>query len=193
MPAHKWTSARRAAFLAALAETGNVSRAARAAKASRSRAYQLKAEDADFADEWNDALEIATDALDAEARRRAIDGVETPRFHQGRVAGTVRKYSDFRARTRADGGGQLSPPRFGSGAQPRRSRHGGGLGAERDHLGLVGIATTWRTSSFHTATLSTRRPCREGLGALACRPPIWPTGNHRRWHEPSGPLLATRL
>lgn len=94
MPAQKWTSTRRAAFLAALAETGNVSRAARAAKASRSRAYQLKADDPQFAEEWADALEIATDALDAEARRRAIDGVETPRFHQGRVAGTVRKYSD---------------------------------------------------------------------------------------------------
>ncbi|MDF1791455.1 MAG: hypothetical protein P1U88_06060 [Thalassobaculaceae bacterium] len=71
-----------------------MSEAARAAKASRSRAYQLKAEDPGFAEEWADALEIATDALDAEARRRAIDGVETPRFHQGRVAGTVRRYSD---------------------------------------------------------------------------------------------------
>ncbi|MEQ8587658.1 MAG: hypothetical protein RLO01_15870 [Thalassobaculaceae bacterium] len=94
MPALKWTSARRAAFLAALAETGNVARAARAAKVSRSRAYQLKADDAGFAEEWADALEVATDALDAEARRRAIEGVETPRFHQGQVAGTVRKYSD---------------------------------------------------------------------------------------------------
>lgn len=94
MPVQKWTSRRRAAFLAALAETGNVSHAARAAKASRSRAYQLKAEDPDFAAEWCDALETATDALDAEARRRALDGVETPHFHQGQVAGTVRKYSD---------------------------------------------------------------------------------------------------
>ena len=94
MPAQKWTSARRAAFLAALAETGNVSRAARAAKASRSRAYQLKADDPQFAEEWAGALEIATDALDAEARRRAMDGVETPRFHQGQIAGTVKKYSD---------------------------------------------------------------------------------------------------
>lgn len=94
MAAQKWTSGRRAAFLKALADSGNVSEAARAAKASRSRAYQLKAEDPDFAAEWADALEVATDALDAEARRRAIDGVESPRFHQGKIAGTVKKYSD---------------------------------------------------------------------------------------------------
>lgn len=94
MPAQKWTSGRRATFLKALADTGNVSQAARAAKASRSRAYQLKAEDPDFAAEWGDALEIATDALDAEARRRAIDGVESPRFHQGKITGSAKKYSD---------------------------------------------------------------------------------------------------
>lgn len=94
MAVQRWTSRRRAAFLKALADSGNVSAAARAAKASRSRAYQLKAADPSFAAEWTDALESAIDALDAEARRRALDGVETPHFHQGRVAGTVRKYSD---------------------------------------------------------------------------------------------------
>lgn len=94
MAVQRWTSRRRAAFVTALADTGNVSAAARAARVSRSRAYQLKAADPAFAAEWSDALETAVDALDAEARRRALDGVETPHFHQGRVAGTVRKYSD---------------------------------------------------------------------------------------------------
>jgi hypothetical protein len=94
MPAQKWSSKRRAVFLDALAATGNVSHAAREARMSRSRAYQLKAADPDFAAEWSDALEAATDALDAEARRRAVDGVEIPHFHQGQVTGTVRKYSD---------------------------------------------------------------------------------------------------
>jgi len=94
MAVQRWTSRRRAAFLKALSDTGNVSAAARAARASRSRAYQLKAADPEFAAEWADALEAAIDALDAEARRRALDGVEIPHFHQGRVAGTVRKYSD---------------------------------------------------------------------------------------------------
>ena len=94
MPVHKWTATRRTRFLKKLAETGNVSAAARAAGASRSRVYQLKAKSPAFAAQWADALETATDALDAEARRRAMDGVETPRFHQGQIAGTVKKYSD---------------------------------------------------------------------------------------------------
>lgn len=94
MPSLRWTSRRRAAFLVALADTGNVSAACRAAKVSRSRAYELKSFDKGFAEEWEEALETATDAMDADARRRAVEGVETPHFHQGRVCGTVRKYSD---------------------------------------------------------------------------------------------------
>lgn len=94
MPVQKWNATRRAKFLKKLAETGNVSAAARAAGASRSRVYQLKAKNPSFAADWADALETATDALDAEARRRAMDGVETPRFHQGQLTGTVKKYSD---------------------------------------------------------------------------------------------------
>jgi len=94
MPALKWTPRRRGTFLKALAASGNVAFAAREAGASRSRAYQLKAEDPDFAAEWALALETATDELDAEARRRAVEGVEVPHFHQGKVTGTVRKYSD---------------------------------------------------------------------------------------------------
>ena len=56
MAVQRWTSRRRAAFLKALTDTGNVSAAARAARASRSRAYQLKAADPGFAAEWADAL-----------------------------------------------------------------------------------------------------------------------------------------
>lgn len=37
---------------------------------------------------------MATDALEAEARRRAVDGVPEPVFHQGKKCGTVKKYSD---------------------------------------------------------------------------------------------------
>ena len=54
----------------------------------------LKATDPAFAAAWDDALEAAVDQLEAEARHRAIDGVEQPHFHQGKVCGTVRKYSD---------------------------------------------------------------------------------------------------
>ena len=94
MPAIVWTARKRRAFLKALGETGNVSAAARASKVSRSHAYALKQSEPAFAAEWADALESATDLLEAEARHRAVHGVETPHFHQGRVTGTVRKYSD---------------------------------------------------------------------------------------------------
>ena len=41
------------------------------------------------------AREEAADTLEAEARRRAIEGVEEPVFHKGQRVGTVRKYSDL--------------------------------------------------------------------------------------------------
>jgi hypothetical protein len=94
MPTIKWTAPKRRAFLEKLSETGNVSEAARASKVSRSHAYALKLADLAFAAEWTDALESATDVLEAEARHRAVTGVEQPHFHQGQVTGSVRKYSD---------------------------------------------------------------------------------------------------
>lgn len=94
MPTTKWTASKRRAFLTTLCETGNVSEAARACKVSRGHAYALRMADPEFATEWMDALEAATDVLEAEARHRAINGVEQPHFHQGQVTGSVRKYSD---------------------------------------------------------------------------------------------------
>lgn len=81
-------------FLKALAETGNVSEAARKARLDRSHAYQIRRQDQTFAEAWDEALDIAVDLLEGEARSRAVEGVEQPRFHQGRICGTVRKYSD---------------------------------------------------------------------------------------------------
>ena len=36
----------------------------------------------------------ACDALEAEARRRAVEGVRKPIYCQGEICGTVREYSD---------------------------------------------------------------------------------------------------
>jgi hypothetical protein len=94
MPAIRWTSRRRAKFIKELAKTGNVSAAARAAGVSRSHAYALRASESGLSSEWADALEAAVDTLEEEARRRAIDGIDSPHFHQGQVTGTVKKYSD---------------------------------------------------------------------------------------------------
>lgn len=70
-------------FLAALAETGNVTAAARAAGVNRDTFYQRRDADEDFARAAAQSLETATDALELEARRRAHDGCPRVKFHKG--------------------------------------------------------------------------------------------------------------
>lgn len=81
-------------FLKTLAATGNVSLAAEAAGMSRQALYRLRAADDAFAQAWAEALEEAVDALDAEARRRAVEGSCRPVFYRGQVVGEMRHYSD---------------------------------------------------------------------------------------------------
>ncbi len=90
-----------ARFLKTLAASGNVTLAASAAKLPRGTLYHWRDRDQGFAADWLDAIEAATDALEAEARRRAVEGVETTIVHGGRMvrdeAGsplTTRRYSD---------------------------------------------------------------------------------------------------
>ena len=85
---------RRAVFLTALRETGNVSAAARRAGTNRSVCYGWRRRDSGFAAAWEDALEEAADRLEMEAFRRAVDGVEEERFFGGQVIGEVTRYSD---------------------------------------------------------------------------------------------------
>ncbi len=80
--------------LAALAETANVLKSSEIAKIARRTAYDWKAADPEFAGEWGKALDIGVDALEDEATRRAVDGVDEPVFYQGEAVGVVRKYSD---------------------------------------------------------------------------------------------------
>ncbi len=42
----------------------------------------------------DEALEEGTDLLDAEARRRAVIGIDKPVFYKGEVVGSITKYSD---------------------------------------------------------------------------------------------------
>ena len=94
MARKKATKARRAAFLDELEMSGNVSRAARLIDVSRRSLYDRRAADSEFARAWQDALDAAMDALEEEARRRALEGNEEPVFYQGKPVGRVRKYSD---------------------------------------------------------------------------------------------------
>jgi len=81
-------------FLEGLAEGMGVADAARAASVSRSLVYKWRKADKAFANDWDDAYAFGADALLAEARRRAVDGVDEPVYYQGRKCGAVRKYSD---------------------------------------------------------------------------------------------------
>jgi hypothetical protein len=60
-------------FLDELELTGNVARACTAIGISRQSAYERRKRDDGFAAAWDQAIEVATDALAFEARRRALD------------------------------------------------------------------------------------------------------------------------
>ena len=82
------------AFIEALRATGNVTRAAQYAGRSRNQAYHVRRHSEDFAAQWDEALGEGIDLLDAEARRRAVTGIDKPVFYKGEVVGSIKKYSD---------------------------------------------------------------------------------------------------
>jgi hypothetical protein len=95
------TKARQAGFLKALADTGSVTAAVAVAGTSRSRVYELRKVDPTFAAAWEEAEEVAVDELEAEARRRAVDGVPEPLVSAGKIVRdddgqpiAIRRYSD---------------------------------------------------------------------------------------------------
>ena len=88
------TPAKKKKFLAALAVNGNVSDAAKQANVSRIAFYALRKKSKQFAEQWEEALEQGIDALELEAHRRAVEGIDEPVYYKGDVVGKVRKYSD---------------------------------------------------------------------------------------------------
>ena len=101
MKALKFTKERREAFLKALADSGIVTIAAEIAGITRARVYQVRKEDPEFAAAWEEAEEQAADALEAEAWRRAVDGVPEPLVSGGKIVRdddgqpiAIRRYSD---------------------------------------------------------------------------------------------------
>lgn len=67
------------AFLDALAKTGIIGSACRAAGVSRSAVYVWRQNDEQFADAYTEALADAHDTIEAEAHRRAVEGVTRQR------------------------------------------------------------------------------------------------------------------
>lgn len=82
------------AFLAALQDGGIVSRAAAAAGCTVAQVASYRKSSPEFDAAFLEALEGAIDALEAEARRRALEGVAEPVYWQGEVVGTTQRYSD---------------------------------------------------------------------------------------------------
>jgi len=88
------TQKQRETFLDELALTCDVTHSASCAGEWRQRFYELREKDAEFAQLWEEAEAKGISVLEAEMRRRAIDGVDEPVFHKGMVCGHIRKYSD---------------------------------------------------------------------------------------------------
>jgi hypothetical protein len=102
MKKHRWSRERQQQFLEYLAETGNVSRAAKLVGSNTARVYAMRHNDPAFRRGWDEAEEIAADRLEAEAWRRAVEGVDEPAVNAGRLvrdeagnAVMVRRYSDM--------------------------------------------------------------------------------------------------
>lgn len=90
----KLTTRARMVFLAHLRQTANVTEAAQMINMARRSLYDARERDPEFAKQWDDAVEEATDALEREARRRAVEGWDEPVFYKGQLQGYIRRYSD---------------------------------------------------------------------------------------------------
>ena len=90
----KLTDRAKEKFLELVRATCNVSEAARAIGMARRSLYDARTRDSEFAQLWDVAVEEASDRLEGEAWRRAVEGWDEPVFFQGKVVGAVRKYSD---------------------------------------------------------------------------------------------------
>ena len=77
-----------------LANGATFGAAAAAVGAHRRTIIKWPDRDEEFAERWNDAVEQGIDRLEAEAIRRAVDGVDRPVFFQGRIVGYAKEYSD---------------------------------------------------------------------------------------------------
>lgn len=85
---------RKERFLKELVKRANVSSSAKAAGVDRGTPYRWRESDPEFAEAWDAAVEVAVDALEAEAWRRAATGVLEPVFQKGEQVGHIRRYSD---------------------------------------------------------------------------------------------------
>lgn len=82
------------AFLESFRLCGNVTVASKVVGVERHTVYTWQEHDPAFVIAYQQAEIEATEVLEEEARRRAVDGVERPIYHAGKVVGHTREYSD---------------------------------------------------------------------------------------------------
>lgn len=90
----KQIAAKKSAFLKALAKCGNVSQVSRDLGIPRRTHYDWIDDDPDYARDAEAAQQEYCDRLEAEADRRAVEGVEDPVYQGGQLVGKRRVYSD---------------------------------------------------------------------------------------------------
>src|SRR5215470_1081936 len=90
----KATDENKEIVLAMLADGATYAAAAAAVGAHRRTVMKWRDSDEEFTQRWNDAVEEGVDRLEAEAIRRARDGVKRPVFYMGQVVGYIHEYSD---------------------------------------------------------------------------------------------------
>lgn len=93
-PSQAFTDHRKEQYLLELSRTGQIVASAYVVGVCKQTITNHRDKDVAFADAVLEAIDRYRDSIDAEIRRRGVEGVEEPVFYQGRVAGWVRKYSD---------------------------------------------------------------------------------------------------
>lgn len=84
-------------FLEAISMTGNISYSAEQAEISRPTHYIWMEKDKQYALDFENAQEIATDKLEAEVWRRGFQGIDKPIYYKGKKVDIIKEYSDLLA------------------------------------------------------------------------------------------------
>lgn len=90
----KVDSIKKRAFLAAFSECGNITKAAEMAGCSRCTHHKWLSESHEYPELFEQAKESASDKLEQEARRRAVEGTKEAIYYQGEIVGHKMIYSD---------------------------------------------------------------------------------------------------
>lgn len=143
----KYTPKRVKIFIDALSEGVSVKDAAKMIGVEKCTPFNWRKRYPEFAEEWEKAWDAGSAALEAEAIRRAKDGVMEDVYYQGEVIGQKRIYSDRLMEKLLEA---RNPEKFG-----RKQRH--------EHTGMGG-------APILTATIDTKGMTNEQLRAIASVP-----------------------